>query len=396
MREGLRLLDADRHVLEPLEMWREYLPAEYRQSAPYYGSLAPEETLEQRVARLGPKGLLPQVPVLMLDGQPAMVRLTERALVETAWGFSQRQITAAVGATPGQHLSSMDQTGVDVAFFYPTAASFLLRIDGMEPARAAAFASAYNDWLRDFCRAAPERLRGVGALSLHEPARMLAELERVASFGWRVVVLPPNPVGGRTLAHPDYEPFWAACERLGVAVSIHEGTHARLPTAGADRFTTRFALNASSHPLEQMLALLTLIDGGVLERHPGLRVAFLEAGCGWVPYWLWRMDATWPHMAGEVAGNVRMKPSEYFRRQCFVTIEPEEPGLAQTVQLLGADNLMFGTDYPHADHGDDIVDHVMGLRGGLSNEVLRKLLWDNPARFYGLSAEPGALSTPSR
>jgi predicted TIM-barrel fold metal-dependent hydrolase len=394
MREGLRLLDSDRHVLEPIEMWKEYLAPEFRQGAPYYEALAPQESLEQRVARLGPKGLLPLVPMLMLDGQPAMARLSERAMVETAWTFAQRGMTAQVGATPTQHLRSMEQTGVDVAFFYPTSASFLLRIDGMDPARAAAFASAYNNWLRDFCRADPERLRGVGALSLHDPARLVAELERVAGFGWRVVVLPPNPVGGRTLAHPDYEPFWSACERLDIAVSIHEGTHARLPTAGAERFNTRFALNASSHPLEQMLALLTLIDGGVLERHPGLRVAFLEAGCGWVPYWLWRMDATWQHMAGEVAQNVRMKPSEYFRRQCFVAIEPEEPGLAEVVRLLGADNLLFGTDYPHADHGDDLVDHVMALRAELPAEAVRKLLWDNPARFYGLSARPAALSTP--
>jgi predicted TIM-barrel fold metal-dependent hydrolase len=394
MREGLRLLDSDRHVLEPIEMWNEYLPPEYREGAPYYEALAPQESLEQRVARLGPKGLLPLVPLLMLDGQPALARLSERAMIELAWGFSQRLMTASVGSTPTQHLRSMEQSGVDLAFFYPTSASFLLRIDGMEPARAAAFASAYNDWLRDFCRASPERLHGVGALSLHEPTRMVAELERVAGFGWRVVVLPPNPVGGRTLSHPDYEPFWSSCERLGIAVAIHEGTHARLPTAGAERFTTRFGLNASSHPLEQMLALLTLIEGGVLERHPGLRVAFLEAGCGWVPYWLWRMDATWTHMAGEVAENVRMKPSEYFRRQCFVAIEPEEPGLVGVVQQLGADNLLFGTDYPHADHGDDIVDHVMSLRAVLSDEVIRKLLWDNPARFYGLSAGPGELSSP--
>ncbi|WP_224361285.1 amidohydrolase family protein [Hyalangium versicolor] len=384
MRDGLRLLDSDRHVLEPIEMWKEYLPPEYRAAAPYYEALAPDETMAQRVARLGPKGMLPLMPQLMLDGEPVLARYSERAMLEVAWTLSQRHADSSAGSTPQHHLRSMERTGVDMAFFYPTSASFLLRIDGMDPARAAAFAHAYNDWLRDFCRVDPERLRGVGALSLHDPKRLVAELERVASFGWKVVVVPPNPVGGRTLSHPDYEPFWSACERHSIAVSIHEGTHARLPTAGAERFSTRFALNASSHPLEQMLALLTLIEGGVLERHPHLRVAFLEAGCGWVPYWLWRMDETYHYMAGEVADNVRRKPSEYFRRQCFVTIEPEEPGTADVVRLLGADNLMFGTDYPHADHGDDIVEHAMALRAGMSDDVVRKLLWDNPARFYGV------------
>ncbi|MDY7228947.1 amidohydrolase family protein [Hyalangium rubrum] len=385
MRDGSRILDADRHVLEPIGLWKEYLPAEYRAGAPYYETHAATESLQQRVARLGPKGMLPPMPVLMLDGQPVLNKLTERARVEVTWGMAQRHKDASAGATPTHHLRSMEHSGVDLAVFYPTAASFLLRIDGMEPARAAAFARAYNNWLRDFCQTNPERLLGAGALSLHDPSRMVEELERVAGFGWKVVVVPPNPVNGRTLSHPDYEPFWSACERLSMAVTIHEGTHVRLPTAGAERFDTRFALNASSHPLEQMLALLTLIEGGVLERHPRLRVAFLEAGCGWVPYWLWRMDATWQHMAGEVSENVRLKPSEYFRRQCFVTIEPEEPGLAEVVRLLGTDNLMFGTDYPHADHGDDLVEHALGLRSVLSQEALHKLLWDNPARFYGIT-----------
>jgi hypothetical protein len=73
-------------------------------------------------------------------------------------------------------------------------------------------------------------------------------------------------------------------------------------------------------------------------------------------------------------------------------IEPEEPGLPEVVRLLGAENLLFGSDYPHADHGDDIVDHIMSLRAVLSAEVLCKLLWDNPARFYGLGAGPSSLS----
>jgi predicted TIM-barrel fold metal-dependent hydrolase len=385
MREGLRLLDSDRHVIEPIEMWKEYLPPEYKDGAPYEEIIAPEETLEQRLARLGPKGMLPITPTLMLDGEPAWNRFSERAMVELAWSIAQRTVAYAQGITPSHHLRTMKETGMDVAFLYPTMGLCLLRIDGMEPARATAFARAYNHWLRDFCRADPERLRAVGALCLHEPEALPGEVEHIASFGWKAVVIPPNPVGGRTLAHPAYEPFWSTCERLSISVSLHEGSNVRLPTAGAERFTSRFALNASSHPLEQMLAILTLIEGGVLERHPRLRVGFFEAGCGWLPYWLWRLDNTYQFMGGEVAENVRMKPSEYFRRQCFIAVEPEEPGILEVIRLLGTDNLLFGTDYPHADHGDDIVDHLMGLRAVLPEDTLRKLLWDNAARYYGLS-----------
>jgi predicted TIM-barrel fold metal-dependent hydrolase len=386
MREGLQIVDSDRHVIEPIDMWREYLPPQYRDGAPYEEVLSPPETLEQRVARLGPKGMLPPAPTLMLDGQPAWRGVTERAMLEVTWSSAQRTGNYYGGGGKAKHhLEAMDQAGLDLAFLYPTNGLLLLRIDGMEPARATAFARAYNDWLRDFCSVAPERLRGVGALCLHEPAALVAEVERIASFGWKAVVIPPNPVNGRTLAHPDYEPFWSACERLSVTVSLHEGTHARLATAGSDRFTTRFAHNASSHPLEQMLAILTLIEGGVLERHPRLRVGFLEAGCGWLPFWLWRIDNSYKFLTGEVAENVRMKPSEYFRRQCFISVEPEEPGVAEVIRFLGgADNLLFGTDFPHADHGDDIVDHLMELRTVLPEQTLRKILWENPVRYYGL------------
>jgi predicted TIM-barrel fold metal-dependent hydrolase len=387
MREGLRILDSDRHVIEPVEMWKEYLPPEYKDGAPYEEIIVPQESLEQRVARLGPKGLLPAIPTLMIDGQPAWNGVTERAMVEVAWGLAQRTVsysTHSSGLTPAHHLQSMEQTGLDTAFLYPSYGLFLLRIDGMAPARATAFARAYNAWLRDFCSTAPDRLRGVGALCLHEPEALPGEVEHIASFGWKAVVIPPNPVGGRTLAHPAYEPFWSTCERLSMAVSLHEGSHARLPTAGAERFTTRFASNASSHPLEQMLAMLTLIEGGVLERHPRLRVGFFEAGCGWLPYWLWRLDNTYKFLSGEVAENMRMKPSEYFRRQCFISVEPEEPGIAEVVRLFGVDNLLFGSDFPHADHGDDIVDHLMGLRSVLPEDAMRKILWDNPSRYYGL------------
>lgn len=384
MREGLRIVDSDRHVIEPIEMWKEYLPPEYRAGAPYEQFTAPEETLEQRVARLGPKGMLPITPTLMLDGQPAWQRLSERTQVEMAWAAAQRTVAYESTVSPSHHLRTMDQTGMDAACFFPTMALFILRIDGMEPVRATAFARAYNAWLRDFCSANPQRLRAVGALCPHDPEVLPGEVERLASFGWKAVAIPPNPVNGRTLGHPAYEPFWAACERHSIGVALHEGSNVRLPSAGAERFTTRFAHNAASHPLEAMLALASLLEGGVLERHPRLRVGFFESGCGWLPYWLWRMDSTYEYMKGEVAENVRMKPSEYFRRHCVVAIEPGEPGLQELIRMIGTDNLVFGTDYPHTDHGEDIVDHVMELRSVLPEETMRKLLWDNPARFYGI------------
>jgi predicted TIM-barrel fold metal-dependent hydrolase len=392
MRDGHRIIDADRHVIEPIGMWKDYLEPAFREHAPYLEQEAIHEPLVERVARLGERGLVPLPPRLMTSGEPVLSPLTERTRIEVAIVAEQRAAQTAAGQDPRAHLAVMDKEGIDAGFFYPTCASFLLGMDAMAPATAAAFARAYNDWLRDFCSVDPQRLRGVGLVSRHDPEDMVTELRRISSFGWTAVVLRPNPVKGRILSHPDYEPFWTECERRSIAVSIHEGTHSRLPTAGADRFTSRFAQHACSHPLEQMMALLALIEGGVLERHPTLQVAFLEAGVGWLPYWLWRLDEVeYGSLAAEVQGNVRMKPSDYFRRQCFVSLEPGEPYLPEVLRFIGEDSLLLGSDFPHFDHDLDIVDKTLALGACLPDGALEKLLWRNAARFYRAD-RPGPLA----
>ena len=132
------------------------------------------------------------------------------------------------------------------------------------------------------------------------------------------------------------------------------------------------------------MALLTLIEGGVLERHPQLKVGFLESGCGWLPYWLWRLDREYESSRSEVADNVKMKPSEYFRRQCYVSMEPSEPHLSQVIEYIGSDNILFGSDYPHGEYESDIVEQVVALEGQLPQGTVEKILWENPARFYGI------------
>lgn len=136
------------------------------------------------------------------------------------------------------------------------------------------------------------------------------------------------------------------------------------------------------------MALLDLIESGVLERHPTLRVAFLEAGCGWVPYWLWRLDEEYRQLAGEVAEHVRMAPSAYFRRQCFVALEPDEPNLAETVRAIGPGCVVFGSDAPHLDHEADVVERFAGPGGPLSAELVAQIAGENPRRLFGIQA-PG-------
>lgn len=359
MLEEYRIIDADSHVYEPYQMWQEYLE-------PAFKSFAPS-------------------PELTIKGEEVVNKYSNRLRREGGKQVTQAYPLSWLNSFDSEsHVLAMKQMGVDISFVYPTYFSWMIAVDTMAPQLAGAFVRAYNNWLRDFCSYNPQILQGVGVVNLHAPEEMVSELQRVAAFGWKAVYLRPNPVKGRLLSDPTYEPFWTVCEELGIAVSLHEGTHSRLPTAGAERFNTRFALHACSHPLEQMMALLALIEGGVLERHPKLKVGLLESGCGWLPYWLWRLDREYEELRWEVADNVKTQPSEYFRRQCFIAIEPSEPYLAQLIDFIGADNLIFGSDYPHMDHNPDVVAEVVALQKQLSQETVQKILWDNSVRFYGL------------
>jgi predicted TIM-barrel fold metal-dependent hydrolase len=382
MREGFRIIDADRHVVEPYDMWSKHLEPEFQKYAPKLVG-PPDEPLDARVSRLGSRGLVPLVPIPTVDGKPLWRDISEEAWIAIST-VAYMRLGLGRFDNPATYLADMDRTGVDITFLYP---GFSMLIEGLvhsEPAVASAFARAYNTWLQGFCAHAPQRLRGVGLISLHDPSQMLPELERVVGFGFRGVMLRPNPIQGRTLSDPTYEPFWEACERHSLAVTIHNNTDSYVPSTGSDRFKTHWAQHSCEHPMEQMMALLSLLEGGVLERYPRLRVACLESGCSWLPYWLWRLDDMSDFMKPEIEKHVRMKPSAYFRRQYFVTLEASEPLLPDVIRHLGEDNFLWGSDFPHADHSLDALDEFLALRGQIPDQTLRKIFWDNPARFFGI------------
>ncbi|XXY17194.1 amidohydrolase family protein [Sorangium sp. So ce216] len=372
MLEGYRIIDADSHVLEDAALWERGVEPEFRGRAP-----RPRRLVVGGQSIVGP---------LEVEGEAIFDRISDELIVRAELHVQKHHREAAAERfSPATHVAALQRMGADLSFVYPTSAGWTLAIDRMDARLAGALARAYNTWLFEFCSHDPTFLRGVGVVNRHAPEEMVTELRRIAELGWKAVYVRPNPIKGRLLSHPDYEPFWTECERLGIAVSIHEGTHARVPTAGADRFSTRFAMHACSHPMEHMMAFLALLEGGVLERHPGLRVAFLEAGCGWVPYWLWRLDKEYEDLAWEVKKHVTRKPSEYFRRQCFVSIEPGEPYVRALIDLIGDDNLMFGSDYPHMDHTPAALAELLETNASLPRETLRKIFWDNPCRFYGVA-----------
>jgi predicted TIM-barrel fold metal-dependent hydrolase len=369
MRDGLRVIDCDAHIMEPEDMWVEYIDDKYRGRAP------------KKVIDNGHVWGQFQV-----DGEPIFLNYPDR-LVEVY----QESVVANYGEfyrdgfDAASQVRSMDQQGIDVAYLYPSAGLYVTSIDGQDPDLAYAISRAYNDWLFDFCSYAPDRLKPVALLSRHRLRDAEQELRRaVEELGMRAVTLRPNPVNGVTIGHKDFAPFWSLCEELDVAVGLHEGSHARVRATGADRFTTHLAIHAVCHPLEQMMAFISLFEGGVFERHPTLRVAFLEAGCGWLPYLLWRMEVEFKLWKYQVP-DVHRTPVECFQSQCYINAEGSEPYLPALLDFIGEEKILFASDYPHPDHelGEEL-EEVLELP--LPLEVKKKILWDNAAGFYGVRA----------
>ena len=205
----------------------------------------------------------------------------------------------------------------------------------------------------------------------------VAETHRVVEeLGFRTVFLRSNIVNGKNWHDPYYEPLWDALEALDTPIGFHEATRSRSRQSG-DQMEPNFGLRrVYAQPFEQMLGLGSFIGGGILERHPKLKVAFLEGNCSWVPWLLWRLDEGYEREADVFMSELTMAPSEYFKRQCYVSMEPDEAPAQHMIDDFGNDQIVFSTDYPHGDSKyPEAVESFLTMP--LSDEDKRKILWDN-------------------
>jgi uncharacterized protein len=282
-----------------------------------------------------------------------------------------------------QRIADMDAEGIDIQVLY---GGLSLGLTGFsDPGFAADFAQQYNDWLLDeVCAAHPDRLVGVCTVPLQSPGRAIAELERVVAKGARAVTIPPV-VAERNLDDPMLDDFFAAVAAAGVALGVHSAPGMHLPLPAADRFANYAQVHLLSFPVDQMVAFTALAFGGVLDRHPALRVAFLEAGVGWVPYLI---DRAHEHREKrpELLPAVRSDPRELIARgQCYFSFECEDPFLGLYVSLFGEDSAVFASDYPHWDaQWPGCVATARVLADPLGGAAEAAVMGRNAAVLYGL------------
>jgi uncharacterized protein len=300
-------------------------------------------------------------------------------------------VAMARGYDAESHLAAMDIEGIDVGVLYGTRGRQVLMHDDLEPRLAAALARAHNNWTRDYCAINPERLKFAAQVAFHDVPSAVAEARRaVRELGAVAVIGNPNPINGRHIHDPEFEPLWEAIEELGVPIGFHPTGQSSLRDDIGRRMLDhpngRLIGSAARNPMELMLAFGSLAAGGVLELHPRLRCAFLEGTCGWLPWWLWRLDEAWEKFGPGSEVKVSARPSEYFFHQCYVATDADEKVLRQVVEAVGDDNIVVSTDYPHSDGlFPDAMNEFVALEG-VSEKSKAKILWDNCARLYPLAA----------
>ncbi len=302
------------------------------------------------------------------------------------------------GAGPNaQHwLDFLDKNGIELTVLYPTQG--LTHAAIRDHQWAITMARAYNDWLHDrFMRVSP-RLVGVALLPIQDIDEAVKELRRsVEELGMVGAVLPSATPGGKLFSGSDFYPLWEEAQRLDVPVSPHGGMS--FPDLGIDGTRNFMVAHTLEHPFAQFRQLVAMICEGVFERFPKLRFGVLECGAGWVPYMMDRMDEEYERK-GQYSPNCKRKPSEYFREgNIYFAAEVEETLLPETARLVPDHTLLWASDYPHErdqrDFSDDIP-HLLG-RDDMSEELKRKILFENPLRFYPrLRARLDATAVASR
>jgi predicted TIM-barrel fold metal-dependent hydrolase len=368
------LLDADSQVSEPLNLWQERLPVKYRDVAP---RMATEDE-----GRPGAWWIIEQ------DRPPHNVILgfgTNKTLEELQQllnGFSYAGAHRG-GWDPAQRVKDMDQDGVAGDVLYTTLGfrMFWIRDAGFQ---RACF-QVYNDWLAEFCSYSPKRLKGVGLVSLYDPRQAAEDLAECAKKGLAGALVWASPPEELPFHSEVYDSFWAAAQELAMPLSLHEFAGFQWIDWDSDAKKRTVAIATNSHEVERTFA--TLILSGVLERFPGLKVVSAELNCGWLPYFLRRMDEHSQTRGLRLHGSpfltkLTLKPSEYFQRQLYATFIDDRFGVAHRHDI-GVENMLWSSDFPHsATFWPHSREKISLDFEGVGEEDKQKILWHNTAKLY--------------
>ena len=374
-KDGFLIFDSDMHIMEPPDLWQRYIDERYKSAAPV--GITSENVRDLRIS-------WPDLAKIA-DGTGAGGTTINRR----GHNYEKNQVLYKEHSSRGWdsycQLEAMEAEGIDVAVMFPSRGLSVLTRPDIDAGLGAAIARAYNDWMYDFCSVDPNRMFGAGMISVYDINDAVAEARRaVQELGFKAVFVRSNVVNGRNWHDAWYDPLWETLQELDVPIGFHEASGSMSKQAG-EHFDNFMLRRVYAQPFEQMMGLGSFVGGGVLERHPDLRVAFLEANCAWIPWLLWRIEEMHELELDAYMPELQESPIELFKRQCWVSIEPDEDPARYAIDYIGNDQLVFSTDYPHGDSRyPNAVTAFLEL--DITDEDKRKILWDNCARFYKVEA----------
>jgi predicted TIM-barrel fold metal-dependent hydrolase len=374
-------VDADGHVLEPRDVWQRYLEPGYRDRAirierDHDGV---ECLLVDGRSHPSLRGRLGALGGIGMDSNDLM----------TVGQRSYEDGCPPGGYDPQARLRIMDEEQIDVVLLYPTIG---ISWEGLvtDPRLATAYTRAYNRWLVDFCSTDRRRLVPIAHICLMDPEGAVAEVERARRDGCAGVYLSPDPPAraGMQFDDPRLALFWETVQDLEMPIAFHvvaransmlEPWYSRTDSpVGSTVFGFAFLA------FDVIAAFTSMVTRGLFDTYPRLRLAVLEAGSNWITAWLDRLD----HKAEVMRpfSPLTLLPSEYFKRQCVISAEPDESLTASIIEHLGADFVVWASDYPHLDASFQVVQTLRDRIARLPSDAQRKVLGANALRFYGLSA----------
>ena len=294
----------------------------------------------------------------------------------------------------------LDETGIDWTVVYPSMGLGVGRIASEDWAVAAC--RAYNNWLYDQFLSKSDRIKGVALIPVQDVDAAAEELRRtVTELGMVGAMLPSNGEGLKThLGAKHFWPIYEEAQSLNCSLSVHGGAHHHF---GMDSFSVYYPVNALGHPFGIMVQAAAMISHGIFERFPKLRVAYLEGGASWVPFFTDRLDRSYHEghfqvdihgepIVGPRPGMPDEKPSRYFKRKVdegniFVGFDVDDEGLGPSVAKVGNAPFLYASDFPHEGRNPTLcrgeIDELLG-REDLSDDDKQAVLSENAKRFYAL------------
>jgi len=374
-------VDADGHILEPPDLWETYLETKYQDRALRFN--LDESGLEEleiggERSVMSRRGFPATLGAMGAPDLTDIQRNPDRTyMLEAPFGSMD----------PKQRLEVLDAENMDASIIYTTV-GLLWEAEVKDPELSQAYTRAYNRWVCDFCRDSGGRLIASAHLSLTDPEAAAAELRRAVDDGAKGCYVAPFTHEAKPLGHPDNHIVFATAQELGVPFAIHPTFEPQWtkgdrmgPWENVKQLRLTASVTASDGVRHQFT---TLFDYGVFDLFPELKVLVLEAGGGWIGYWLDRIDAVYDHTF--IGGRVPLehKPSEYFQRQVWISCDPDERTIPALAERYGYDRFIWASDFPHADHTPEYVHDLNELVGMFPEEHQRAFIGDNVRQLFSL------------